>query len=112
MTDSQSDKRQPTFDEEAALSIIGKHLLVGVTHRNRANEVTSFEQFHGEIIRASRDGGIIVRLDGSAEERWVPPDLSHLHTAVPGNYHLKATGEVVVDPDFVATWTVYPPVRH
>ena len=112
MTDYQSNNGAPAFDEEVARTIIGKHLLVGITHRNRADEVTSFEEFHGEIVRASRDGGIIVRIDGSAEERWVPPDLSHLHTAAPGNYSLKSTGEVVVDPDFTATWTVYPPVRH
>jgi hypothetical protein len=104
-----SEHWEPYFDEEEAKAIIGKRLLVGVTHRNRNKEVTGVEQFHGEIIRASRTEGIILRLSGSGEERWLPPDLSRLEPAAPGNYRLKATGEIVVDPDFLSTWTVYSP---
>ena len=100
---------QPYFDEDEARSIVGKHILVGVTHRNRAEEILEFEQFHGTIIRASKDGGIIVQLAGSAEERWLPPDLSRLEAARPGQYRLKSTGEIVIDPDYLSTWNVYPP---
>ena len=99
---------EPYFDEEEAQFLIGKHLLVGVTHRNHSDEITGYEQFHGEIVRASQAEGIIIRLNGSVEERWVPPDLSRLEEAAPGNYRLKKTGEVVVDPDLLSTWTVYP----
>ena len=111
MSESTSVHWEPYFDEEEAKAIIGKHLLVGVTRRNRNEEVTGVEQFHGEIIRASREEGIILRLSGSGEERWVPPDLSRLEQADPGEYRLKSTGEVVVNPDFLSTWTVYPPER-
>jgi hypothetical protein len=111
MTESTSANWEPRFDDEDAKAIVGKHLLVGVTYRNRNEEVTGLEQFHGEIIRASREEGIIVRLSGSGEERWVPPDLSRLEPAGPGNYRLKATGEVVADPDLLSTWTVYPPTQ-
>ena len=99
---------EPYFDDEEAQLIVGKHLLVGVTHRNDPDGSTSVEQFHGTIIRASRIEGIIVRVSGSAEERWVPPDLSRLEPAAPGEYRLKGTDEVVVDPDFLSTWAVYP----
>lgn len=109
MTEYTSEHWEPYFDEEEAKAIIGKHLLVGVTHRNRDEEITSIEQFHGEVIRASRVEGIILRLSGSGEERWVPPDLSRLEPAAPGHYKLKGTGEVVVDPDLLSMWTVYPP---
>jgi len=105
------DTWEPYFDDEEAKFIIGKHLLVGVTHRDHSDEITRFEEFHGEIVRANSREGIIIRLSGSTEERWVPPDLSRLEEAAPGNYRLKSTGEVVVDPDLLATWTVYPP-RH
>lgn len=108
MTEYTSEHWEPTFDEEEAKAIIGKHLLVGVTHLNRHDEITHIEQFHGEIIRASRNEGIILRLS-SGEERWVPPDLTHLEPATASHYTLKGTGEVVVDPDFLSTWTVYPP---
>lgn len=109
MTKSASEHWEPYFDDEEARAIIGKRLLVGVTHRNHADEIMSIEQFHGEIIRASRKEGIIIRLDDSGKERWVPPDLSRLESAEPGNYRLKGSGEVVVNPDFLSTWTVYPP---
>jgi hypothetical protein len=111
MTQDASKSWEPSFDEEEARAIIGKHLLVGVTHRNRDDEVTGVEQFHGEIVRATRKEGIILRLSGSSEERWVPPDLSRLEPASPGTYRLKGSGEVVVDPDFLSTWTVYPPAE-
>jgi len=111
MPESSAESWEPYFDSEEAEFIIGKHLLVGITHRNHADEVTGVEQFHGEIIRANEKEGIVVRLNGSTEERWVPPDLSRLEEAAPGNYRLKATGEVVVDPDLLATWTVYPKKR-
>lgn len=108
MTEHTSEHWEPYFDEEEAKSIIGKHLLVGVTHRNRSEEITGVEQFHGEIIRASREEGIIVLVSGSGEERWVPPDLSRLEPAVPANYKIKSTGEIVVNPDYLSMWTVYP----
>jgi len=109
MSETESEDWQPYFDEEEAKEIIGKHLLVGVTRRDQEDQILDIEQFHGEIIRASRDEGIIVLLSGSTEERWLPPDLSRLEEAAPGNYRLRGSGEVVVDPDFVSTWTVYPP---
>lgn len=109
MTEYTSEHWEPHFDEEEAKAIIGKHLLVGVTHRSYNEEITGIEQFHGEVIRASHEEGIILRLSGSGEERWVPPDLSRLEPAAPGNYKLKASGEVVVNPDFLSTWNVYPP---
>lgn len=108
MTEYTSGHWEPSFDEEEAKAFIGKHLLVGITHRNLNEEITGIEQFHGEIVRASRNEGIILRLS-SGKERWVPPDLSRLEPASPGNYKLKGTGEVVVDPDLLSTWTVYPP---
>ena len=108
MTEYTSEHWEPHFDDDKATGILGKRLLVGVTYRNLDDEVTGLEQFHGEIIRASRDEGIILRLN-SGEERWVPPDLSRLQQADPGEYKLKGSGEVVVDPDLLSMWTVYPP---
>lgn len=112
MTNTHVENWRPYFDEEEAQLIIGKHLLVGVTYRNHLDEITRIEQFHGKIVRASLEEGIIVRLNESDEERWVPPDLSRLEKAAPGNYRLKESGEVVTAPDFLSTWTVYPPEQH
>jgi hypothetical protein len=109
MTEHTADTWEPYFDDEEAKTIIGKHLLVGVTRRNHSDEITGYEQFHGTIIRANREEGIILQLSGSTEERWAPPDLSRLEIASPGEYRLKTTGEVVVNPDYLSTWTIYPP---
>jgi len=62
MTEDTTEHWESYFDDEEAKGIIGKHLLVGVTHRNHQDEITGIEQFHGEIIRASREEGIIIRL--------------------------------------------------
>jgi hypothetical protein len=109
MTHFPSGQWEPRFDDEEAKAIIGKHLLVGITHCDHQGEVVGVEQFHGEIIRASRGEGIVIRLGGSAAEWFMPPDLSRLEPAAPGHYRLKGSGEVVIDPDFLSTWTVYPP---
>jgi hypothetical protein len=43
----------------------------------------------------------------NGKKRWLPPDLSQLKPADPGNYRLKSTEEVVIDPDYLSVWTVY-----
>jgi hypothetical protein len=95
------------FTEEQVQKVLGKTVLVGVTHRTLNDEVASLEQFHGKVLRVSRNEGMILQLPTGAE-RTIPPDLSRLEVASPGNYRLKVTGEVVVDPDFTAMWTIYP----
>jgi hypothetical protein len=104
-----SDSYVPNLDytEEQAHELLGKHVLVGVTHRSVNDEVVSLEQFHGVVDRINRAEGMVLKLS-TGEERVIPPDLSRLEPAAAGNYRLKATGEVVVDPDFTAMWTVYP----
>lgn len=109
MTEYTSEHWEPYFDDDDAKAIIGKRVLVGITRRTRDDEVTGLEQFHGEVVRATREEGIILRVNEAGEERWIPPDLSRLEPAAPGHYRLKGTGEAVVDPDFLSTWTVYPP---
>jgi hypothetical protein len=90
---SQSPEQwQPYFNEDDAQLLVGKRLLVGITHRNQADEVTGYEQFHGEVVRASRKEGIILKLHNSTEERWLPPDLSVIEEAAPSDYRLKSTG--------------------
>lgn len=101
-------KWQPYYDEAEAKALLGKRILVGLTRRNHADEVVGHEQFHGTITRVSERDGITVLVHGSNEERWLPPDLSSIEAASPGEYRLKSTGEVVADPDYLAAWTVYP----
>jgi hypothetical protein len=96
-----------SFTEEQVRALLGKRLLVGLTQRGLDGEVESLEQFHGLVDRINLREGLVLRLP-SGEERSIPPDLSRLEEASPGNYRLKGTGEVVVDPDFTVMWTRYP----
>jgi len=105
----QKEKGNRFFSEEDAQSILGKTLLVGVTYKNNSEEIIEVEQFYGTIIRASEKEGIIIRLGETGEERWVPPDLAAIETAIPGHYHLKSTGEVIINPDLLTTWIVHLP---
>jgi len=43
----------------------------------------------------------------------LPPDVTSLQPAKPGTYKLRSSGEVVVNPDYVCTWTINePPPEH
>ena len=48
----------------------------------------------------SADGGELLTL---------PPDLRPFQPAPAGSYRLRSTGEVVLDPDYLATWTIRRP---
>ena len=98
-------------DEEFAAELIGTHLLVGLTNVDHAGNVIDKRQFHGKVVRASVAEGVTL-VDGEGQEHWVPLQRDAFEPAEPGEYHLRSTGEVVVDPAWLTTWTVYPPDRH
>lgn len=50
MTECTSENWEPHFDEEEVKAMLGKHLLVGVTYRNRDDNIIGVEQFYGEIV--------------------------------------------------------------
>jgi len=53
-----------------------------------------------------------VRSDLSdCEVECLPPDLRAFRKAEPGEYRLKSSDEVVVDPDYLASWTITRPAR-
>jgi hypothetical protein len=80
-------------------AFVGKRLLVGVRWTSRG-EVVREEQFHGLILEADQEGLVVERADTGA--RIVLPP--RLQAAALGEYRLHSTGEVVRDPDYLATW--------
>jgi hypothetical protein len=66
------------------------------------------EQFHGRIASAHSTRGFCVVLEGQkfGSAYWLPPDLRPFAAAPRGEYRLRSTGEVVVDPDLTANWIV------
>jgi hypothetical protein len=100
------------MDNSSAMDMIGKVVLVGVTVRNRAEEVLREEQYYGTILRISEKDGLIIRRSDSGEEMWLPPALEWYKQAAPGEYRLRSTGQVVVNPDFLATFIRYQRETH
>lgn len=97
------------FDEEFATSLVGKTLLVGITHLNHNGEFQSRSQFFGRVIVADRRQGVCVRNEVDGSVAWYPPDTRGIKAARPGKYTNRATGEVVHDPDFTAAWVFTAP---
>jgi hypothetical protein len=91
--------------------LVGKYALVGLTIRDRRGKVLSQEQIHRRITHADPKRGLILQLEGVGADGTcaLPPDLRSFKPAPPGEYRLRSTGEVVRDPDFVATWIVEQP---
>ena len=95
-------------DEHQAAMFIGKHALVRLTYRNADGTVRNQIEIHGRITAVDKDV-VTMRLHGSDEEFTLPPALEAFHQAEPGEYRLRSTGEVVVDPDLLASWTITAP---
>lgn len=88
--------------------LLGKSVLVGITRIDPRGEVVAQEQFHGVVI--SIDEGLVhLRVAGRDEHFSLPGDLTAFAPAKPVNYRLRATGEIVTDPDFTSSWTVRAP---
>ena len=102
---------QPMFSARAAGPLIGRRIIVGVTHVDQAGRLVRREQFHGRIVRASVREGLVIQTP-SGEERRLPPDLRAFFGARPGEYRLRSSGEVVRDPDLQTSWTVTMPARN
>ena len=84
--------------------LLDKILLVGITYYTGNNEFIEQKQFYGRVIRSCE--GEVRILQNNGEELSLPGDLSSTKRARPGEYKLRSTGEVVVNPDFLATWSL------
>jgi hypothetical protein len=93
-------QQQPTRISGDGPQYIGKRLLVGITVNSAEGEFLYQEQFHGLIVEAD-DGGLVVERADNGARVSLPPELVK---AKPGEYRLRSTGEVVVDPDYLAKW--------
>lgn len=105
------DHEPPEWNEDDAQRIVGARVLIGIT-RLLPDGATQ-EQMHGLITSADRAKGFSVTLAGArdGETYWLPPDLRNFSSAAPGEYRLRSTGETVVNPDFISTWTIEAPAN-
>ena len=102
---------KPPFDEPLAKSYIGRYVLIGITYYDSAGIPVKHEQMHGTIGEVSSESGIRVDLKGKrdGQAKWFPPDIRSLMEANAGEYSLRETGEVIVNPDLLWTWNVTMP---
>ena len=86
--------------------MIGRRLLVGITYVDADEEVVDQVEYAGIV----REVEPLVSIDQGADEpSTLPPEPAAFERAEPGEYRLRSTGEVVVDPDYISTWTVKAP---
>ena len=88
-------------------SLLNKTILIGITRVDAQGEVVDEIQMHGVIEEASMER-FSIRLS-SGENYTLPPHYGNVFHAKPGEYRLRSTGEVVINPDYTATWTVHAP---
>ena len=109
----------PEWNEDRASALVGKYALIGLAFLDEDDNLISQVQRHGRILEMDASRGIAIRLVAHGHH-WdgeiyrLPPDLSAFVDAPPGEYRLRSTGEVVVDPDVTASWTIKArrPRRH
>lgn len=84
--------------------LLQKTILIGITYYTEADEFIEQKQFWGTVTEATEEQ-ILVRLS-TGELFSLPPDLSSTEPAPPGEYRLRSTGKIVVNPDYLTTWNV------
>lgn len=83
----------------------GKVFLIGLTFIDKEGELIEQYQTHGIVSELTDDGLIrIKRKDNSIFQ--MPYDKDTINKADKGEYRLRATKEVVIDPDFLMTWEI------
>jgi hypothetical protein len=85
--------------------LIGKYVLVGISYEDHLGNLLRRVEIHGRV-EASADGLIHVRNATTGQDFTIPPEPEAFFPAPPGRHTLRSTGEVVVNPDYTARWTV------
>ncbi len=100
------------WDQAIADELIGSTVLIGLTYVKQSDPSVSRQyQMFGTIESADREKGITVRLihPWKGQAYTIPPAPRTLTPAEPGDYRLRSTGETIVDPDYLTSWTIDAP---
>lgn len=89
--------------------IVGKTLLIGLTYYSSEDEFIERRQLWGTVTEANESHIYVKQNNG--EIFSLPPDLSAISKSPLGEYRLHSTGEVVVNPDFMTTWSITKPKK-
>lgn len=97
------------IDEQKVAQMINKHIIIGITIYDFDGTFLEQKQMHGDIVRINEEEGIVIKLHNSDVEYSLPPHLDSVQIAPEGEYRFRSTGEVVVNPDFMTSWTITKP---
>lgn len=89
--------------------LLDKLVLVGLNYFDTEGCVQRQNQISGKVIQVCAAQGIKIRLQNGNVD--IPADLSAWHKAPRGHYKLEQSNSVVVDPDYLVTWNVFPAVN-
>lgn len=95
------------MDKNIAKGMLGKVVLAGITTLSGDDQTLSQNQYFGTILRIGEDEGVIILRSDTGEEMWLPPALEFYEAAEPGEYHLRSTGQVVINPDYIVRFNKY-----
>ena len=83
----------------------GKVFLIGLTFIDKEGELIEQYQTYGTVSELTNEGLIIIiRKDDTIFQ--MPFDKDTINKAENGEYRLRATKEVVINPDYIMTWEI------
>jgi hypothetical protein len=97
------------WDECVAQDLQGSIVIVGLTYLDPEGQLEEQFQIYGVVTAADAEQGIAVECHGqiwTGHEHWLPPATTAFRKADPGRYVLCSTGELIVDPHYLSTWTI------
>ncbi len=89
--------------------LIGKTVLVGITHVSAKGETLGHSQYYGKILSADNERGVLVVRKGVKDVVALPPDPNAFRIAQPATYTLRSSGMKVKNPDYLALFRVTAP---
>ena len=86
--------------------IVGKRILVDIREFDRALKLRCARNFSGVIVEHG-EFGLAIRRDDTGEFERLIVDAEDLEHADPGEYWLRTTGALILQPDLIAEWVQY-----
>lgn len=86
----------------------GAKIIIRLNYIDAEDEMTHFDVLGGRLIRANRDEGFVISLEGQrgGEEFFLPLVPEAFELSAPGQYGLTC-GHIMRDPDFVVAFDIY-----
>jgi hypothetical protein len=101
----QYDRRKFMTWDELKLYLIGKLFLIGISCVDENDNLIEQIQTSGNVKELTDEGILILtRSDNSIFK--IPYDNENISIAEKGEYRERQTGIIVVDPDYITSWTI------